>query len=142
MASGITLKVPLTVTPEDGHYELLKTYSESVKQNLKMLLLTSQGERIMTPTYGVGLKKYLFELANPATYAVITEIISNQIRLFLPYVRLTNVLVSDSQSINPENYYINSNNSVSVRIEYSISTFNNYRDFLILSLTNSSTNTI
>ena len=35
---------------------LIKTVKDNVKQNLKMLLFTAPGERVMLPDYGVGLK--------------------------------------------------------------------------------------
>ena len=38
-----------------------QTVKEQVKSNLINLLLTSPGERLYIPNYGVGLKKLLFE---------------------------------------------------------------------------------
>ena len=58
---GLSPKLPLTRNSETG-YSLNKTYRDMVKQNIKMLLLTAPGERIMDSNFGVGLKTYLFEL--------------------------------------------------------------------------------
>ena len=59
MSKGLSPKLPLTKDPQDG-YALNKEYVELVQQNLKMILLTAPGERIMEPEFGVGLRNYLF----------------------------------------------------------------------------------
>ena len=56
---GIAPKLPLQLDEVDG-YRLTKTIKETVQQNLKMIVLTSPGERIMNPDFGVGLRNYLF----------------------------------------------------------------------------------
>ena len=60
--SGISPKLPLSRDFEDG-YSLNKTLKDVARQNLKMLILTAPGERIMIPDFGVGLRNYLFENA-------------------------------------------------------------------------------
>ena len=35
---------------------------EIIKQNFKMVIMTNPGERIMIPDFGVGIRRYLFEL--------------------------------------------------------------------------------
>ena len=66
MTNGIAPKIPLKVDQVDGPYGLIKDYVELVKQNFKMLLLTNPGERIMNPDFGVGLRRYLFEMNGPS----------------------------------------------------------------------------
>ena len=46
MASGLSPKLPLTVSDVFGPYNLNTTFDELAKQNLKMLVLTNPGERI------------------------------------------------------------------------------------------------
>ena len=70
---GYSAKLPL-FSVDDG-YALNKTVEDTVKQNLKMLMLTTPGERIMLPNFGAGLIKYLFELDNPALYSGIRSTI-------------------------------------------------------------------
>lgn len=55
--------LPLTIDGQDGFVNI-KDFGHLIKQNLKMLVLTNQGERIMMPNFGIGLKKILFEIAN------------------------------------------------------------------------------
>ena len=59
--AGLSPKIPLQRSEVDGFYALNKTHVELVKQNFKNLLLTSPGERIMEPNFGVGLRTFLFE---------------------------------------------------------------------------------
>jgi len=135
MAIGITLKAPLSVSTIDGHYKMLTDYPEAVKQNLKMLLLTAPGERIMSPSYGVGLRNYLFELAGSDFRNILYLAISNQIKTHLPYVVVDNILVNDSISTQGI-YNTLSDNMVEIVISYNIRTFNNYRDTLTITVNN------
>ena len=66
MASGITLKLPVALDELDG-LKLVKNFPELIEQNLKNLLLTMPGERIMDPTFGVGISTFLFEQNDPTT---------------------------------------------------------------------------
>ena len=45
--SGLSLKLPVNISPVDGFYSLTKDLKENTKQSLKMIVLTSPGERIM-----------------------------------------------------------------------------------------------
>ena len=58
--SNYSPKLPLTLNPING-FENNQTVPSVVLQNLKMIILTSPGERIMDPNFGVGIKQYLFE---------------------------------------------------------------------------------
>ena len=60
--AGLGAKLPLALSEEDGPYNLLKTYEELVKQNLRNVVLTAPGERMMDPFFGVGIRNFLFEM--------------------------------------------------------------------------------
>ena len=112
--SGISPKLPLSISPEDG-YALNKTLKQSIKQNFKMLMLTNPGERMMDPTFGVGLKRYLFENNHQQIREQIKQRIINQTRKSLPFIRIENISINSSDS-NPELYA----NSIHISISYSI----------------------
>ena len=57
--AGISVKLPLSVSAQDGAYTLNKDLLSVVKQNFKMLILTNPGEKIMDPEVGVGIQKFL-----------------------------------------------------------------------------------
>ena len=63
---GYSPKLPLSLDPQDG-FRLTRTLKEVTSQNLKMLVLTSPGERIMEPAFGVGMYNFLFELEIEST---------------------------------------------------------------------------
>tara|TARA_R100000808_G_scaffold23784_1_gene53285 strand:- start:3058 stop:3492 length:435 start_codon:yes stop_codon:yes gene_type:complete len=107
---GYSPSLPLVYTNESGPYDMLNTLSGIIKQNLKMLLLTSPGERIMMPDYGVGLKDYLFEHNTLTTIDDIKNKIIQQVDIFMPFLENIDISV---QNGNPEE-----SNNISVIVSY------------------------
>ena len=89
--SGISLKAPLSLSPQDGFYSLTKNFVENTKQNLKMIILTAPGERVMNPLFGVGLKKYLFEQFSDGLFKTIRADIVQQVSIHMPYVEIIDI---------------------------------------------------
>jgi hypothetical protein len=53
-------------------------YAKSIKQSVKIILLTRKGERIMLPEFGTNLRRYLFEPLDQTVREIIrTEIINS-----------------------------------------------------------------
>ena len=71
-------KFPLSSGNEDA-FELYETVEGQIAFYLKNLILTSPGEKISDSNYGVGLRRFIFEQAIPATYSKISSKISSQI---------------------------------------------------------------
>ena len=94
---GYSPKLPLTIDPRDG-FLLTKNLQEVVAQNLKMLILTSPGERVMVPTFGVGLYNYLFELNTQITRIEINERIVSQVKRYMPFVEIVQIGFGDTES--------------------------------------------
>ena len=88
--SGISPKLPLYIDPVDG-IGLNKTLKQMTRQNLKMIILTSPGERIMHPKFGVGLRRYLFMNNTQSTLSDISRKIEEQIRIYLPTVNIRSI---------------------------------------------------
>mgnify|MGYP003138942181 FL=1 len=88
---GLSPKLPLEIDQIDG-YALTKNFKQVAAQNLKMLILTNPGERIMIPEFGVGIKTYLFENATQTTFDTIEENIRQQARVYLPYIIIDRVI--------------------------------------------------
>lgn len=111
MSYSLSPKLPLVKDPQDGGYEMNKTYVEMIKQNLKMLILTAPGERIMEPFFGVGLRNYLFENNVELTRNKISSSIIEQVNTYMPFVEILNIdIVSDIQSgISENGIYLNLN---------------------------------
>ena len=83
-------KLPLTRDPENG-YALNKTLKSVARQNLKMLILTAPGERIMIPDFGVGLRNYLFENITDEVLYLIRNNIIEQAKEYIPYITINSV---------------------------------------------------
>ena len=118
MASGISVKLPLTLDVNDGAYTMNKTVVESVKQNLKNLLLTAPGERIMDPEFGAGLRNLFFEMNDGLTADVIRSKIYEQVSVYLPFITILEINI-----ISAENAGVLSDispNTMSVKIVYHI----------------------
>jgi len=106
MPSGLSPKLPLTVSKVFGPYNLNTNFEDLAKQNLKMLILTIPGERIMDPNFGVGLRRYLFELNDSNTYSNISSRIREQTQRYLRYIRIDDIrfqIPEDNPDIFPHN---------------------------------------
>tara|TARA_R100001082_G_C4274490_1_gene121205 strand:+ start:228 stop:605 length:378 start_codon:yes stop_codon:yes gene_type:complete len=110
---GYSPKLPLTLDSTDG-YRLTRSVKEVVAQNLKMLVLTSPGERVMDPLFGVGLFNFLFELNNGNTKTQLRERIRRQVKKYLPFVTIRNIEFGDDGELDIDR------NSLSVVIQYAI----------------------
>jgi phage baseplate assembly protein W len=86
--ASIGPKLPLTLDSGDG-YTSIKTLRSMIKQNLKMVILTNPGERVMEPEFGVGIKQFLFENFQSDVYARIDERIREQVRTYLPVISIS-----------------------------------------------------
>jgi len=119
MAQGLSPSVPLLIDERDG-IKLNKRYIDLVNQNLKMLLLTSPGERIMDPHFGVGMRRYIFEQDHPSIYANISAKIHKQVKKYLPYIEIEDL---DFQSQGMGNIEIPAN-TLKLRIIFNIKPLN------------------
>tara|TARA_R100000808_G_C2155443_1_gene167949 strand:+ start:16921 stop:17316 length:396 start_codon:yes stop_codon:yes gene_type:complete len=103
MSSGLSPMLPLNTSDVFGAYNLNTSFNQVALQNLKMLVLTAPGERIMDPNFGVGLRNYLFEFNEQATYSAISSKILSQVRTYLPYLRIDDIKFKIPES-NPDLY--------------------------------------
>jgi phage baseplate assembly protein W len=88
---GISVALPFVYSDEDGPYRLNKTLLENVRQNLKNLILTSPGERIMIPEFGVGLRRFLFEGISSQTYQQLDFKIREQVNKYMPFINIEQI---------------------------------------------------
>tara|TARA_R100000406_G_scaffold86441_1_gene70473 strand:+ start:338 stop:742 length:405 start_codon:yes stop_codon:yes gene_type:complete len=126
---GISPKIPLVYSETDGPYQLNKTLKDTFKQNLKMLLLTIPGERIMEPEFGVGLYRFLFDSVSEDTFSRASTRIQEQVQRYIPAISLDEVSFVTSDEDPTLGL-----NEVAVSIKYDILP-NNGRDELIITST-------
>ena len=91
MSTGISVKLPLAYSADDGPYGLTKTLPETVKQNFKNLVLTVPGEKVMDPDFGVGIHDVLFENENSDRVEEFQERLFDQTKKYLSFVDIVNV---------------------------------------------------
>lgn len=103
MSSGLAVRLPLTVDQTFGAYGLITDFEELAIQNLKMVVLTAPGERMMDPDFGVGLRNYLFELNTSDTYETMRYNITQQVQRYLPFISIHTIDISTPEN-NPDLY--------------------------------------
>lgn len=109
---GYSPVLPLVYDKTDGPYLLNKSVQQIAKQNLKMLILTSPGERVMIPNFGVGIKRFLFSQDSEQLRENINLEIYNQAKVFMPYITINELVFSPVDS--------NDYNTLFISIRYTI----------------------
>ena len=104
----IGVRFPLDYSPQVFFYKT-KTILEQAKANLRNLLLTSKGERVMQPEFGSRLTDVLFE-QGPDVQNQIDEVIRDATSFWLPYININDIVVVQDDS-----------NIVDVSIDFSVS---------------------
>jgi|TARA_R110002033_G_scaffold84869_1_gene135356 phage baseplate assembly protein W len=119
--SGISPKLPLYIDPVDG-IALNKTLKQMARQNLKMIILTSPGERIMHPKFGVGLRRYLFMNNTQSTLSDMSRKIQEQVRIYLPNIKIRSIkfLSENGDEIRSSFESSSSSNYVKLVLNYEI----------------------
>ena len=113
---GIAPRLPLANDAQDG-LALIRTYENLVRQNLKHLILTNPGERIMDPLFGVGIKQFLFEPNDTIVWSNITAKIHKQVQKYMPYLEIIDISLMEPGSQNSE---FGVSNYLPISIEYTI----------------------
>ena len=105
----IGIRYPLGFSPE-GFFFKTKTILEQSKANMRNLLLTSKGERVMQPDFGSELLDIVFDQGDNIPTRIeeeIREVVGNQ----LPYININNIFVVQ----------LTDTNQMDVSIEFSTS---------------------
>ena len=113
------VKLPITINDING-FTMIGDFHSLIKQNLKMIILTNPGERVMIPDFGVGIQTYLFQNFSESTYTQIENDIRQQVAKYLPVVTVNRVGFNNSS---PDT------NTLQISLEYSIPALN-IRDLL------------
>lgn len=101
MFKGYSVSLPFIYNKEDGPFALNKNIADVVKQNLRMLILTEKGERIMLPDFGVGLNSFIFENFNETTTIQIQSEIKSQVNKYMPFVSVASIdTLEDPENLN------------------------------------------
>ena len=108
-AIGITLPIQITNTA----FNQSITTIDQLSSNIKNLLLTKRGERLMHPDFGSGLQEILFEPETDEIETKIEEAIIGTMGKWLPYVNIEQIDIDASDSLKDAN-------TVNVSLTFSI----------------------
>ena len=109
---GIDLPVRFS-DDKNGGFATTSTTIEAVKNNIRNLLNTNIGERLMQPQFGTDLRRIIFEPINEQITLKIQDKILDALEIWLPFVRVSNIeVVNQSKDTD--------SNRVLVNIEFSI----------------------
>ncbi len=81
-----------------GLFGLTETTLEQAGHNIKNLLLTAKGERVMQPDFGSDLRALLFEQEDENLNINIKEAIQEAMSTWLPYIDISNVNISQDET--------------------------------------------
>ena len=75
----------------NGFFASTSTTIEAVKNNLRNLLQTEEGERFFQPNLGLNLRSVLFEQINEENLLSIQNKILDKIDFWLPFIEIHNI---------------------------------------------------
>ena len=108
--SSLAVALPLEINSATG-FQMIGSIKKLFQQNLKMLVLTKPGERVMEPRFGVGLETYLFENFGQETMAQIDHKIREQASIYMPGIKIQSITFGNTDA---------DSNYLGIQISYSI----------------------
>jgi len=83
-------RTPLRLSEKTSELFIMNTNLEdSTYDNLKNILLTNRGERVMNPNFGANLKSILAEYGTKGFESEVMARINAAVKMFMPYVALS-----------------------------------------------------
>ena len=92
---GIDLPFHKSQGPE-GWFASTRFTIDAIKQNVRLLLQTRQGERLMQPNLGLNLHKFLFEQMTDDLNLELQNHITETFKLWMPYINIVDLKVDSS----------------------------------------------
>ena len=106
-SAAVGVDIPFS-TP--GVFKPNYTTKEAIKNNLVNYLLTNPGERPLNPTFGGGLRAFIFEQITTNNLDFLKERISSNIKTYFPSVNINELKISRQED----------NNSITVSLTYNV----------------------
>ena len=94
--------------PFSGKAVFNSTYQtkDAIRANLINFFLTGTGERFMNPTFGTGLRNFLFENLNDSTVRNIDSAIRNSLEIYFPRVIPTEISLEGIPDTNSVEFFM------------------------------------
>jgi phage baseplate assembly protein W len=98
---AIGISLPLQIGGS-GFTQTFNT-TDQIKSNIKNLLLTQKGERVLQPEFGSGLHEILFDFNNDDIEGKIEDAINAAFEQWLPYVTIADIVVEQTDALKDRN---------------------------------------
>ena len=95
---GIGWRYPVATDPLKGDIALSR-YDRDVKEAIRIIIETKQGERVMRPRFGCGIHDLVFEEINATTIAAVESTVREALITYEPRIELNNVTVDASDAL-------------------------------------------
>ena len=76
---------------------VLSEYEQDIREAIRIILLTSPGERAMRPDFGAGLHDYVFEAMSATTMGLIQATVQDALIKWEPRIQVLSVNVAADQ---------------------------------------------
>ncbi len=94
--------------PPEFNFEMGTTKTvadeDDIQQSLKIILGTIPGERIMFPTFGCGIRKFVFESNDPTQMSMLKDAIYDAILYNEPRIKLEKIEINDKTNIKEDTH--------------------------------------
>ena len=131
---GINLKFPLRAYRK-GFFEMNNTTIDAVKEDIKILLLTKKGERVVNPSIGTNIPILLGEMFEPIKKNEMESRIGAEIKdalsTWMPYVTLESIEIFTTSNPPPVGINIREND-ILVSMSYILENAGGIRDSIQL----------
>lgn len=116
----------LPLSTNKTHYDMIFDIETNIKQNFKNLLLTSPGERIMMPNFGCGIRRYLFDFEEDASFDDLSATVEDQVEAYMPFIEIEDISIDGSPLVGKNSAHV-----MAFTITYSVPSLG-FKDSLLL----------
>ena len=132
---GVNLKFPLR-SFRKGFFEMNNTTLAAVREDIKVLILTNKGERVINPAIGTNIPILMGQLFEPIDREEMESQIGAEIRsaleTWMPYVTLTDIEIFRKED-NLRGFNLQEND-ILVKMQYSLNSAEGLKDSLQLQI--------
>jgi len=132
--TNVKIGIDLPIRRDDnsgGYFASTSTTIEAVKNNIRNLLSTNEGERFFQPNLGMNLRRILFEHISEENLIGVQNSILDKMEFWLPFVE-----VQDIQVLSRDNTTNIGANEIRVKILFNIKQDPNTLDSITLDFSN------
>jgi hypothetical protein len=95
MTTGRPLSWPLLPVPDEHGRLAFPSYEDSVRQMIRVILLTRPGEQLMRPHFGAGVSRFVDQPNTPDTRRLLRELVQQALAAGEPRIFVEEVAVDE-----------------------------------------------